>query len=419
MIDVSRLARIFIACVCLASLMGCRNNSTLFERIPSSRSGIDFDNKITESDSLNPMNVVNIYNGGGVGIGDFNNDGLQDIYLTGNQVASKLYLNRKNFVFQDVTTIAGAEGLGRWARGVAVVDINNDGLTDLYLCNTIYNDSNRRQNILYINQGIDKDGIPRFKDMAADYGLNANVQSTMSYFFDYDNDGDLDMYLSVNEASSGNENQFGKKVNRTSNPKGSKGRLYRNESDSTKNHPFFKDVSTEAGITLDGFGHGATITDINRDGWKDIYVSNDFLSENILFINNRNGTFTNRSKEFFKHTSFNAMWQDIIDINNDGLEDVVELDMSPEDNYRKKTMMSSSNYNTFQNFEIYGTQFQFIRNTLQLNRGPRLLENDSMGPPVFSEIGFVSGIAQTDWSWTPLVLDFDNDGGQLLLRVSF
>jgi len=359
---------------------------------------------------MNPMNVVNIYNGGGVGIGDFNNDGLQDIYFTGNQVSSKLYLNKNDFKFADITDKAGVEGLGRWARGVAVVDINNDGLMDMYICNTIYNDSIKRQNILYVNKGIDKEGIPHFKDMADEYGLNINVQSTMAYFFDYDNDKDLDVYLSVNEASSGNENQFGKKINKSLTNRGSKGRLYQNNPDSLVNHPVFRDVSIEAGITLEGFGHAATITDINRDGWKDIYISNDFLSENILFINNHDGTFTNRSKEYFKHTSFNSMGQDVIDINNDGLEDVIELDMSPEDNYRKKTMMPASNYNTFQNFDIYGTQFQYIRNTLQLNQGPKILEKDSIGSPVFSEIGFMSGVAQTDWSWAPIVVDFDNDG---------
>lgn len=382
----------------------------MFESIPASHSGIHFENTIVESDSLNPMNVVNIYNGGGVGIGDFNNDGLQDIFFTGNQVSSKLYLNKGGFSFEDITGRAGAEGLGRWARGVSVVDINNDGLLDLYICNTIYKDPLKRQNILYVNQGTDKDGIPHFKDLAAEYGLNINVQSTMGYFFDYDNDGDLDMYLVVNEASSGNQNQFGKRTNKNPVEKESKGRLYQNDYGASVNHPVFKDVSLQAGITFNGFGHSASINDINLDGWKDIYVSNDFLSENILYINNQDGTFTNRSREYFKHTSFNSMGQDIIDINNDGLEDVVELDMNPEDNYRKKTMMPSSNYNTFQNFEIYGTQLQYIRNTLQLNQGPGIYENDSVGSPVFSEIGFMSAMAQTDWSWAPVVVDFDNDG---------
>lgn len=405
------LFRLLVICLSIFWLSACKSKHTLFEKISSSHSGIHFTNSITESDSINPMNVVNVYNGGGVGIGDFNNDGLQDIYLTGNMVSSRLYLNKGDFKFEDITDKAGAGGSGRWARGVSVTDINNDGLMDIYICNTIYNDSLKRRNILYINQGINKEGIPQFTDKAAEYGLDINVQSTMAYFFDYDNDDDLDMYLSVNEASSVNENQFGKNRNSNAkNTKGSKGRLFQNNWDASVNHPVFRDVSVQAGITLDGFGHGATIADINRDGWKDIYISNDFLSENILFINNHDGTFTNQSKNYFKHTSFNSMGQDIIDINNDGLEDVVELDMNPEDNYRKKMMMPSNNYNTFQNFDIYGTQFQYIRNTLQLNQGPKILENDSIGTPVFSEIGFMSGVAQTDWSWAPVVVDFDNDG---------
>ncbi|MBC7888024.1 MAG: VCBS repeat-containing protein [Ferruginibacter sp.] len=403
-----KLVFIFLSIFCLAA---CRTRPALFEKIPSAHSGIHFNNAITETDSINPMNVVNIYNGGGVGIADFNNDGLQDIYFTGNMVPCRLYLNKGDFKFEDITVRAGAEGSGRWARGASVIDINNDGLMDIYICNTIYKDSLRRRNILYVNQGIDNKRIPHFKDMAGEYGLDIHEQSTMADFFDYDNDGDLDMYLTVNEASSGNQNKFGKSSNNIFNAdKGSKGRLYQNSWDASVNHAVFRDVSIQAGVIFDGFGHGATVADINRDGWKDIYVSNDFLSENILYINNRNGTFTNRSKEYFKHTSFNSMGQDIIDINNDGLEDVVELDMNPMDNYRKKMMLPNNNYNTFQNFEIFGSQYQYLRNTLQLNQGPRILENDSVGAPVFSEIAFMSGVAQTDWSWTPMIVDFDNDG---------
>src|SRR5215475_3988683 len=182
----------------------CKNHHELFEVITSDHSGIHFNNQIKETDSVNVLDLSNVYNGGGIGIGDFNNDGLQDIYFTGNMVSSKLYLNKGNFKFEDITEKAGVEGLGRWARGVSVIDINNDGLMDIYICNTIYKDPLRRRNILYVNQGIDKNGIPHFKDMAAEYGLDIHVQSTMASFFDYDNDGDLDMYLTVNEASNGN-----------------------------------------------------------------------------------------------------------------------------------------------------------------------------------------------------------------------
>ncbi|MFT3933017.1 MAG: VCBS repeat-containing protein [Chitinophagaceae bacterium] len=396
-------------CFVSGCFIACNNQpTTLFKKLSSSSTGIDFKNTIVESDSINPMNVVNIYNGGGVGVGDFNNDGKPDLYFTGNMVPSKLYLNKGNFEFDDITDKAGVEGLGRWARGVSVVDINNDGLMDIYICNTIYTDSLRRRNILYVNQGNDAAGIPHFKDMAAEYGLDIHVQSTMASFFDYDNDGDLDMYLTVNEASNGaNASVF--RI-RNSNTAPSVGRLYRNDIDTILHRRVFHDVSKQAGMVLAGFGHAATICDINNDGWKDIYVSDDFISSNILYINNHDGTFTDRSREYFKHTSFNSMGQDVIDINNDGLADVVELDMNPNDNLRKKMMLSSNNYNVIQNFLQFSYQFQYVRNTFQLNQGDRLFENDSVGAPVFSEIGFMSGIAQTDWSWTPVITDFDNDG---------
>jgi hypothetical protein len=406
-----RLIRFLFACIICCNFLSCSNKTnTLFEEISSSHSGIDFNNEITENDSINPLDVVNIYNGGGVGIGDFNNDGKQDIYFTGNMVACKLYLNKGDFKFDDVTKEAGVDGMGRWARGVSIVDINNDGLADIYICNTIYKDSLRRRNILYVNQGTDKNGIPHFKDMAAAYGLDIHVQSTMANFFDYDNDGDLDMYLVVNEASNGyDQSVFGKNNNNIIQAS-SRGRLYRNEMNAGLKHPVFHDVSAEARMIYAGFGHAATICDINNDGWKDIYVSDDFISNNILYINNHDGTFTNLAKEYFKHTAFNAMGQDVIDINNDGLPDVIELDMSPEDNYRKKMMLNANSYITFQNFDAFGYQYQYVRNTLQLNQGPYVKEGDSLGTPAFSEIAFLSGMAQTDWSWTPLVTDFDNDG---------
>jgi hypothetical protein len=389
------------------SILSCKKPA-LFEQISSAHSGIDFNNKITESDSINPLDLVNIYNGGGVGVGDFNGDGLSDLYFTGNMVASRLYLNKGDFKFEDVTEKAGVNGAGRWGRGVAIVDINNDGLPDIYVCNTIYKDAVQRQNLLYVNQGNDKNGLPHFKDMAVEYGLQAGYQSTMSSFFDYDNDGDLDMYLTVNSASASyNPNLFGT-VNYNDNH--SLGQLFRNDWDGNLKHGRFVNVTEAAGLNLDGFGHGATTVDFNNDGWKDIYISNDFSGDNLLYINNKNGTFTNRSKEYFKHTSYNAMGQDVIDINNDGLADVVELDMNPEDNYRKKMMLGPNSYQTFQNFDQFGYQYQYVRNTLQLNQGPRVGQQGKIGAPAFSEIGFLSGIAQTDWSWTPLVADFNNDG---------
>jgi hypothetical protein len=387
----------------------CQQHNPLFRLLSSGRSGIIFDNKIVESDSVNPIDLTNIYNGGGVGIGDFNNDGLQDIYFTGSLVPNKLYLNKGHLKFEDITKAAGVDGEGKWCKGVAVVDINNDGWMDMYVCASMNKDPERRKNILYINQGLDKNGIPVFQDQAADYGLDDTTHSTMANFFDYDNDGDLDMYLVVNQILPNvNPAIFKPKVTDGSFP--STGRLYRNDMNASLKHPVFTNVTKEAGVTIEGYGHGATIADINKDGWKDIFVTNDFLSDDLLYINNHDGTFTDKATSYFKHTSANGMGQDVTDINNDGLSDVVELDMNPEDNYRKKMMMGSNNYQTLLSYANYGLQTQYVRNSLQINLGPRVHANDSIGDPVFSDVGFFSGIAETDWSWTPLVADFDNDG---------
>jgi hypothetical protein len=395
--------------VCLMLMIASCKKATLFEQIPSSYSNIHFNNLITENDSLNPIDNAYVYNGGGVGVGDFNNDGLQDLYFTGNMVQNRLYLNEGDFKFKDITDEAGVGGSGRWARGVSVIDINNDGLMDLYVSNSLLQDSLKRTNLLYVNQGIDKNGVPRFKEIAHEYGLDQHAHSTMAAFFDYDNDGDLDMYQAVNWPNTTSyANNFRPIIKDGSYP--STGKLYRNDWDAKLGHAVFHDVSKQAGITIEGYSHGVTIADINRDGWKDIYVTNDFLSNNVLYINNHDGTFTDKAKDYFKHTSFNAMGQDIVDINNDGLADVFELDMNPEDNYRKKMMSMANSYQTFENFDHYGYQYQYVRNTLQLNQGPRVGQNDSIGAPVFSEIGFMSGMAQTDWSWTPLLTDFNNDG---------
>lgn len=393
----------------LILLLASCKNKVLLHLVPSSHSGIHFNNHIVENDSVNPVDVTNVYNGGGVGVGDFNNDGLQDVYFTGNLVSNKLYLNKGDFKFQDVTKQAGAEGGGKWCRGVSVADINNDGWLDMYVCVTLTNKPQERENLLYINQGADKSGIPHFKEMAAEYGLNDTTHSTMAAFFDYDNDGDLDMYLVVNEIiKNQNPATYRPKIKDGSFP--STGRLYRNDYNSRLRHPVFTDVSKQAGITIEGYGHSVNIADFNKDGWKDIFVTNDFNSNDLLYINNHDGTFTDKASAYFKHTSANGMGQDVIDINNDGLSDVVELDMDPEDNYRKKMMLNANSYQNYQNNDYYGYQYQYVRNTLQLNQGPRVTQRDSIGDPVFSDVGFFAGIAETDWSWTPLVCDFDNDG---------
>ncbi|WP_276500820.1 VCBS repeat-containing protein [Terrimonas pollutisoli] len=390
------------------ALSSCRQD-TLFNKVSSSHSGINFSNDIPENDSINIIDLENVYNGGGVGIADFNNDGLQDIYFTGNRVSNKLYLNKGNFQFEDITAIASVDGDGKWSRGVAVVDINNDGWQDIYVSATILKDSVKRENIFYINQGLNKQGIPVFKDLAGEYGLNDNSHTTQAAFFDYDNDGDLDVYLAINEIIKiDHPNRYRKILKKGEHPNTDK--LFRNDWDSIQQHPVFTNVSKEEGITIEGYAHSVTVCDLNLDGWKDVYVANDYLSNNILYINNGNGTFTDRAKDYFKHTAANAMGADVVDINNDGLSDVIELDMNPEDNYRKKTMLGSGNYQNYINNDFYAYQHQYVRNCLQLNMGQYPGNNDSLSHPIFAEIGFYSGIAETDWSWTPLVADFDNDG---------
>jgi len=399
----------YLILIHLVFAMSCKNRHSVLQLISAKHSGIHFNNKILENDSLNAIDVTNIYNGGGVGIGDFNNDGLPDIYFTGNLVENKLYLNKGNFKFEDVTRDAGVDGSGKWCRGVAVVDINNDNRLDIYVCASMSKDPDKRENLLYVNQGANVKGIPIFKEMAAEYGLNDTTHSTMATFFDYDNDGDLDMYLVVNQILKNDiPSNFRPKITDGSYP--STGRLYRNDWNDSLKHAVFTNVSKQAGITIEGYGHGATIADFNGDGWKDIFVTNDFNSNDILYINNRDGTFTDKATLYFKHTSANGMGQDVIDMNNDGLADLVELDMNPEDNYRKKTMMNSGSYQTYQNSDNYGYQYQYVRNSVQLNMGPRVIGNASVSDPVFGDIGFLAGVAETDWSWTPLVSDFDNDG---------
>ena len=392
----------------------CNVKQPLFEKLDASKTGIEFNNEIKESDSLNVLDVSNIYNGGGVGIGDFNGDGLSDVYFTGNKVANKLYLNKGELRFEDITASAGVDGQGKWSRGVSVVDINNDGKPDIYISATLNIDTNKRKNILYINQGNDNKGLPHFKDMATEYGLADTTYSTMANFFDYDNDGDLDMFLVVNEIKDPHvPNVYHQKSQLPELFSSSK--LFQNNWDANLKHPVFVDVTGKAGMIKEGYGHSVVVTDINKDGWKDIYVTNDYLPNDYLYINNHDGTFTDRLSDYFKHTSVNSMGTDVADINNDGLMDFITLDMNPRDNYRKKMMMNPNSYQTFQNNDLYGYNYQYVRNTLQINQGPRVNQMDSIGIPIFSEVAYLSGIAETDWSWAPLLADLDNDGNRDLM----
>ncbi|HMH24050.1 MAG TPA: VCBS repeat-containing protein, partial [Puia sp.] len=390
--------------LCISFYGQAQVNAPLFKLLPPSSTGVNFKNIITENDTTNILRQANIYNGGGVGIGDFNRDGLPDIYFAGNMVSNKLFLNKGSLKFEDITAAAGVGGEGRWCTGVSVVDLNGDGWPDIYVSASFRPDALRRTNLLYINQGLNKEGVPFFKEMAVAYGIADTGFSTQGVFFDYDHDGDLDLYLVTNELNDPKTpNKFRPKV--TDGSARNNDRLYRNNGNGT-----FTNVSREAGIQIEGWGHAVCISDFNKDGWPDIYVANDFVSNDLLYINNKDGTFTNRLGEYFKHTGWNAMGTDAVDINNDGLVDLISLEMLPEGNLRKKRMLSGNEYYNYTNSQKYGYEHQYVRNVLQINSGMT-----PGGHPVFSDVAFMSGVYQTDWSWCPLVADFDNDGWRDLI----
>lgn len=387
---------------------GCSNPDTLFKKIDAAYSGIQFNNSIVENDTINPLDLEFLYNGGGVAVGDFNKDGLPDLYFTASTGANKLYLNKGKLQFKDITEAAQVTGEGRWANAASIVDINQDGLDDIYLCTSIKKKAAERTNLLYINQGNDQNGTPIFKESAQSYGLADTSFSVHAAFFDYDNDGDLDMYLLTTKLAQRDATQFiNKNFGDTS--KLDFDKLYRNDWNDSLQHPVYTDVSTPAGIKHHGYGLGIAIADINKDGWKDIYITNDFYGSDHCYINNKNGSFSEKLKPIFKHTSQNAMGNDFADINNDGLADIIAVDMNPEDNFRKKKNMNGNNYFIYQNMMNGAYMLQYVRNTLQLNQGPVIGSNDSISDPVFSEVGFMAGIAETDWSWNPSIADFNND----------
>ncbi|MGD1892968.1 MAG: VCBS repeat-containing protein [Cyclobacteriaceae bacterium] len=387
-----------VVCAVLLQLSACTSEEkTLFQLVDPDQSNIHFSNPIIENDTFSILSEEYIYNGGGVGIGDFNNDGLSDIYFTGNSESNALYLNQGDFKFEDITEIAQVSGENRWCSGVALVDINQDGWLDIYASATLIRDSTQRKNLLYINQGLNESDVPVFSEAAEDYGIADTGHTTQATFFDYDLDGDLDLYLLTNTIKNRLPTIYREKMTDGSAPNND--RLYRNDGG------YFVNVSQEAGITIEGFGLGITVSDINLDGWPDIYITNDYLSNDLLYINNQDGTFTNEVAKYLRHQSFSAMGSDVVDFNNDGLVDIVALDMLPENNLRQKQMLGPSNYTTYINIDRYGFEYQYVRYTLQLNQG-----FTPQGHPVFSEIGQLAGVYQTDWSWTPLMADFDNDG---------
>src|SRR6267154_887687 len=361
----------------------------LYQSVDPGSSGITFSNNLIYSDTLTVLDFEYLYNGGGVGIGDINNDGLLDIYFSGNMTSGKLYLNKGNWKFEDITKSARLT-TSVWVNGVTMVDINQDGFKDIYLCvaGTRHTPARKKKNLLFINNGNNT-----FTESAASYGLQGTDHNMQSTFFDYDRDGDLDVYLLRNAFVDYSRNRARPKS--VKGESASTGQLYRNNGDQT-----FTNVSDKAGILIEGFGLGVQVGDLNDDNWPDIFVSNDFITNDLLYINNRDGTFSNQASHYFKHESYNAMGNDIADINNDGLVDIVELDMLPEDNLRWKVTIMGNNYDEFENGVKFGYEPQYIRNTLQLNNG-----NGS-----FSEIGYLAGIEATDWSWSPLLADYDNDG---------
>ena len=389
-------AALSFICIFL-TLTNCEKKpNTLFSLKDPDDTGIHFNNLVTETDSFNILSYEYIYNGGGVGIADFNNDQKPDIFFTGNQVPNKLYLNQGNFEFKDISETANVNVAGRWNSGVAVVDINNDGWMDIYVCATTHPDPENRRNMLFVNQGADGNGQPVFKEMAAEYKIDYDGNSINAAFFDYDRDGDLDLYILENQKlTNAPTNYRGKIVDGSA---ANNDRLFRNDGNGT-----FSDVTIQAGILYEGYGLGLAISDVNMDGWADIYVSNDYLSNDLLYINNKNGTFTNRIGQLMGHQSQFSMGNDAADINNDAMPDIITLDMLPETNDRKKTTIGNKSYLTYIHNEKFGYEYQYVRNMLHLNNG--LDENIK-----FSEIGQLSGIYQTEWSWSPLFADFDNDG---------
>jgi hypothetical protein len=370
--------------------------ATLFEYLPESKTGIDFQNKLSPNKDFNILEYDYYYNGGGVAAADFNNDGLTDLYFTGNQVSAKLYLNEGNFRFKDVTKDAGVNTIN-WATGIAVADINNDGWQDIYISYAGSLEGEKRRHQLFINNGAGADGIPHFTDEATAYGLADTSFTTQSAFFDYDRDGDLDLLLANHYRSKLNPNlpTNGRKKYIPE----SKAKLFRNDKG------YFTDVTAGTGFNEDGYTLGVSISDINKDGWPDVYMAKDFVFDDALYINNKNGTFTESIKQCLQHTARFSMGCDVADFNNDALPDILTVDMMPDDNQRQKLMNIAMNNERFNLTLALGYMPQYSRNMLQLSNGP-----DANGVYSFSEIGQLAGVFKTDWSWSPLFADFDNDG---------
>lgn len=362
-------------------------DTPLFTLLPASKTGIQFNNKLKDTKEANIMIYSNFYGGAGVGIADLNNDGLQDIYFAGNQVSDKLYLNKGNMQFEDITKKAGIKDDGGWSSGVIFGDVNQDGFQDIYVTRELYDDNSElRRNKLYINNG---DGT--FSEKAKEFGVDDDQRTRHATFLDYDKDGDLDLFLCNQPPNPGHYSTF------------QRDELIQDEYH-IKLFAFdqgtFKDVTIEAGLFKTGFPNSVTASDLNGDGWTDLFVANDFWIEDWIFMNNGDGTFRNTLYESANHISFSSMGVDAADIDNDADLDVLVVDMAAEDNYRLKTNMSGMNPKAFWKVVNDGGHFQYMFNMLHLNQGDGH----------FSDIAQLAGMANTDWSWSPLIADFDHDG---------
>lgn len=378
----------------LALLFSCSQQAedALFTPLPASKTGVKFKNLVRESEEFNVLTYGPFYHGGGVAVGDINNDGLPDIYFTGNMMASKLYLNKGNLTFEDITDKAGVEAAGLWNTGTSMVDVNGDGLLDIYICRSAANDPDNRRNLLFIN-----DGNLTFTESAKMYGLDDPGYSIQATFFDFDRDGDLDMFL-VNHSTQ--EYAGFSRIDRSF--KDRKDRYIGNKLFLNNGNEGFVDITDKAGMISNvlGFGLAATVLDADNDGWLDVYVSNDYTEEDYFYLNQRNGTFKEALRDHFGHVSFFSMGADAGDLNNDGLIDIITSDMLPATNYGQKKILGPEAYDKYANLLAQGFFPQVMRNMLQLNQGNGY----------FSEIGQFAGISHTDWSWSVLAADYDNDG---------
>jgi enediyne biosynthesis protein E4 len=387
--------RLVVACsVFVLMFVSCKEKSTaLFSKLSEDETGINFRNLLKEDNpAFNIVLYPYFYNGGGVAVGDINNDGLADICFTGNMVKNRLYLNKGNFKFQDITEQAGIAAMEGWCTGVSMVDINEDGKLDIYICRSGLSNTAFRKNLLFINNGD-----LSFSEKAAQYGLDDPGYSTQSSFFDYDKDGDLDMILinqSTPEYSKGKIEYVQMRSQKADSILSNK--LFRND------NGHFTNVSAQAGISSNvlSFSLGVSTSDINKDGWPDIYIANDFKEPDYYFINNQDGSFTEQLNNSFSHTSLYAMGIDVADYNNDALPDIIELDMLPEGNHAQKMHMGIDGFDQYNPLFEKGMPYQYMKNSLQKNNGDG----------TFSEIGQLAGVSNTDWSWSPLLCDFDNDG---------